>query len=737
VAHATALAGTPANAARDARDSAPVPARDVASEVPFDPVFRLADSAHSEEISGIVFGVDGAPAARVEVDVVRMAAAGYPGLFDREFDTASRTVGHVQTDEHGAFALRVDAGRDYELLARDAAGSIARAEACASGLHVTLRLAKPATWTVRVMLRSTRAPLAGFTLQARRDRSFPLPQFGTVVRVLSAATTDTEGRAVLDALTPGVVELWLAPSTATLAIGSLRVQAGETRAFDVWVDGDVATVSGNVLDSAAHAVAGAEIARDVEFRDGWRADQAGHFVIPRILVQGDPVELFARAPGFGLGLGSAVAAQPPGRELSCNMRMPPKVDLHGRFVDAQGAPVSGVNVAVVESPAWQQGALVRELRRGTSREDGTFEVADLIASRWRMLVAIKDGFALCLRALPDQPHGSPAYDVHDITLRAPSILSGTVITASQQPSARTLLCFQGNPHERDLLLAGPGHEPMPETMITGVWTDALGRYSIASIEEGTYALYATNIYAGLRTMTLDLPRDRLASSWKIQMPIMARRGELLAPKTSGTIEGTALFADGTPCAGAVVTLLPDDPNVTRPRSTSLFEPEDPTQRMPITTFTDERGVFRFDDVAPSCPELLVQRWAGIEGQSALLARRVLEPETAADLSRVVVMPVIAVHGRVVDPTAPPGRTWLVRASSTLHAFATACVESDAEGRFTFYLEENGTMTISALPLNDDAVQLKSAPESAARTATVVENLTATRNEILIRIPQAR
>lgn len=727
----TAIESASANEARPQSGTISAQSSERVLEIPFDPAFSRAADDRRDDISGVVYGIDGRPAARVAIEVVRAVSPGYADLFERDRDEISRTVARLASDEHGAFSLHADRAQSYELHLRDDAGSIARVDACTAGEHVEIRLAKPATWNVRVLQRSTRAPLAGFTLEARRDLRSGLPQFGTVTRVVSSATTDSEGRASLAELPPGVVELALEPCSSPFSIGSARVQAGEERTFDVWVDARVQSVHGVVFDSEKHPVADAEIARDVEFRDAWRTDSAGRFSIARVLTRNEPITLSARAAHFGIGNASAST---PATDLSFEIHLQPATTMRGRFVDQDSKPIAAVDVAVVESPAWRPGQVVHEMRRATSREDGTFEIADLASTGQRLLVATKVGYALCLRELPFAASSAAVYDAHDVVLGAATRLSGTVIGADMRPAPRTLLSLQGKPLARDLLLAGPGLDTRPETLIRALWTDSLGRYTFDGIDAGTYALFASNLYASIRTPTLDLPGERDASTWNIRMPMLARRADLPPSKLSGALEGRAVDPDGRPCCGAVVTLLPDDPNTSRPVSASILEVDDPNQRLPITTFTDERGVFRFDDVAPSCPALLVQRWSGIEGQSALLARRVLEPDSNADAARIVVMPVVAVHGRVVDASAPTGRTWLVRASSTLHAFATACVESDTEGRFTFYLEENGRMTISVLPLNEDASRFKSGDEMRAPSATVVENLVATRDEIVIRIP---
>jgi hypothetical protein len=311
-------------------------------------------------------------------------------------------------------------------------------------------------------------------------------------------------------------------------------------------------------------------------------------------------------------------------------------------------------------------------------------------------------------------------DLGEIKLSGAATISGRLFDMGNTTQSGVDVLLNAQPSDRDVMRVGHSLNRPLESTLMSARTDSLGRFTFAGIPAGIVAPTAQNELGGVRLPELQLAAG--ATRENVDLHIITQRagksqaGALLA----GLVEGRALESDGSPCAGALVTLAPEEPNGGQPR----------------TAYTDERGRFRIVNVAPARYWTVVERWSGLERASTLLARKVIAPGETSALGDLAVTRCIPIEGRVIEESGTAGRTWLVRVSSEVHALAQLTTETDAEGRFTFSIEDGAPLTITVVPLALDPSKPHSALNAAPPRPTSVQCV-AGKDPIEIRVPAAK
>jgi hypothetical protein len=281
--------------------------------------------------------------------------------------------------------------------------------------------------------------------------------------------------------------------------------------------------------------------------------------------------------------------------------------------------------------------------------------------------------------------------------------------------------LNAQPNDRDVLRVGKSLNRPLESNLASVRTDSLGRFTFTNVPGGIVAPTAQNELGSVRLPDLEIASG--VTRENVDLHIITQRagnapaGALLA----GLVEGRALEADGQPCAGALVTLTSDE-------TTGA-----PTRK----AYTDERGRFRFVNVAPARYWTVIERWSGLERASQLLARKVIAPGVTSGLGDMTVTRCVPIEGRVIDESGTAGRTWLVHVGSNIHPLAHLYLETDADGKFAFAFEDGAPLEVTVTPLALDPSKPHSALNGAPPKSTVVSALVAGKGPIEVRVPAAK
>ena len=361
---------------------------------------------------------------------------------DDELDTSERGErsrglegDEVFTDARGRVELTLVAGKRYGLTGGDDAGradpaGLERELVLAPGetreLTISLATAWLRTWCGRVIDGETRLPVADALVEARTARDQRLdPE-----RALCAARTDGEGRVRL------VLPTWLSAHVLVTAEGrSPQAEHGDAGAvapetaqtLEVWRPARLDVL---VLDAQGSPAPGLDLCAgypSIWPRGGaeveWRAetDERGRCSLARLPAR-VPLEVWIARGEQALlhpfGAGSGFLELQPGTRKEVELRLERTLELVGRVVDQDGAPLADVPLILSRGPAWlvEQGLLTADgwsrlreectpFARTRSDEQGRFAFAGVAAGAWTLAADAEEvedlpGTPLWLRVEP-------------------------------------------------------------------------------------------------------------------------------------------------------------------------------------------------------------------------------------------------------------------------------------------------------------------------------------------------
>jgi hypothetical protein len=664
-------------------------------------------------LQGFVLDAESKPVAGAEVIAIATPRAGYQGLFPR--DPSAPTL-RAETDAKGAFSIAVQEQRSFEVRVRDTAGRIAYAAACAPREVVSLRVAQPAELTVELYDARSGQPLAGVEVAAQWTETALLRQHKTVPHRIASGLTGKDGRATIENLPPGVMDVVYEPSASGLAsTRAWRVLAGEKVALRIPVAEERRTFTGSVTDRAGNPVPGARIATSLRFDRFTIADDEGRFEFTTFIPMGE-LSLFVQADGFALE--QRVLADPLRNQDPILVQLPPGRVVSGKLVGPDAQPLAGVPIVLVHDAH----STIEDQVRAVSAVDGSFQVHGLRADAKHVLVAKAPGLGLCARVLGDEEFGSPDLKLGAVTVHPGAVVEGQFQDSAGGPIQKALISLTIGPEDPR---ASPQIQPL-DTPFGAVPTTADGRFHFDGLPAGgvvVTGLAQNTMKREMFGITAGGSRlDLVVRSIAELRPADPKKGEC-----GGTLAARVLLPDGARAVRVNVQLLPDDDSGVVLRQ----------------AFTDETGTFTFTELHGGRYRMLLELRDGFPETSPLRARRRLSPdELAALVARqpdaaertIALREVVLVKGRVEDPREPGGRPWFVRADPADDLGAPTCVASDDTGRFVFAMEAGGRMTLWVSPLPASPGVPRSALNAVVVQPFPVRDLVAGNDELVIRVP---
>lgn len=677
---------------------------------------RFAAAERPDVITGRVVDAADEPVASARVRAVAPARTGYQGLFDAE---PGETVIEVASDEHGRFTLDPRARRSRELWIETGDGRVGHAELVAAGEDVTVRVVRPATITVE-LVGAGGTTLPGVAVAASWTQTALVRQFTTVRHTLASAVTDDTGRAVLDRLPPGPVEIaWDLAATDTKAARPWRVLAGEASTLRLKASEPLVWIQGRVVDRGGHPLAHARISLGVHGGSVASCDADGRFDA-RVFAPEGGRQVCVSAENFALELRPLLDLAPASKPV--DIVLGPGRSVRGRLVDETGAPLADVPVVAVNDPFVSEADRVR----GLCDVDGTFRLHGLRADVKHVLVAHSPGRALLVRSLGDAEFGAPDLDLGVLAFAPGITLTGVFLAMDGQPMPHAEVSCAVMPPRRENDSTPSTTQPL-DMPIGSLRTDALGRFRFDELPEGLVTI------TGLAQNTMK--RESLAISAKspraeivVRAITPLRAPDLSKSEVGGRIVGRVVRSDGaTPAPRTRVEILPEDDTASPVRE----------------TFTDELGEFTVTELQGARYRLVLQLRDGFLDSAPVRARARATPEEFAAWVNSSEGPrarpfrlreVVTVTGRVVDARTEQQRPWLVRAVPLGDLGVPACVGSDDDGRFTFEMEQGATMKLGFTPLLRDPGRPRSAAELDLPAAFVVDAVRVDPEELTIHVP---
>jgi protocatechuate 3,4-dioxygenase beta subunit len=220
----------------------------------------------------------------------------------------------------------------------------------------------------------------------------------------------------------------------------------------------------------------------------------------------------------------------------------PGVDVTGRVVDQNGAPVSAARVELVARQAARQ-------YRDVTGDDGRFRLFPVAAGQYQ-LKAEAEGFSQTVVTAPMDVAGDPVSNL-EIALDRGAALSGKILGLSPEELERVKVIAQDE-------LGGT----------VAAWSDGRGRYEVRSLHPGNWSVRA-ELWDDQRRAQVRVPVSR--SDRELTRDLEFRQHLVLS--------GRALY-DGNPLPEAQVSLRGERFAVER------------------ATSTDYEGRFRLDDLEP-------------------------------------------------------------------------------------------------------------------------------------------
>lgn len=461
------------------------------------------------DLHGVVVDERDRPVAGARVEVRRDV--------QREFDSldlarmhASELVAALTTAQDGSFAIALDPGRAYDVVATSGSFAPGRVTPAHAGERVRIELVAGALVSGRVTRRVDASPVvdAEVKLQVRPD---PTGSDAVAPRVVR---TDDDGRYRFAAVEPGEYWIQVHPrADAPPLWRKVDVRNGQDVVEDVVVERGH-PLRGRVLDAVTKApIADAEVGEGWTFRRSVRTDADGRFAFEGFALEG-VYDVAVRARGYGGGRKTVRKPNEPFPE-SIEVELHPGRAIVGRVVDAEAKPVADAYVAAV---GYDWGGS-HDWLGARSGADGSFRIDSLTAAMHHALVVRKDGFATWQRQLSTRELSTPELQLGDVVLAPPATIRGVVVDEAGAPIARRVVSLKGL--GADYLAweskdTGSGARTYLDTRRTRA--DDLGRFAFTDVAAGKYQLAAV-IDEQRRSKPLDLEIERAGDARDLRLVV--------------------------------------------------------------------------------------------------------------------------------------------------------------------------------------------------------------------------
>ena len=304
----------------------------------------------------------------------------------------------------------------------------------------------PTTRPLRIQLSLPRS-LAGRVIDAQGEpianasvtqmESTSAPDGSNVMQSLGdQVRTDEEGRFVLSRVKPGTMQLRVSAfGYRSRDAQRIRVpEEGEAAPVEIILEPGT-SLQGQVLDSQGQPVPGASVHAWGPAREGQTfvnasasTDEEGRYEL--VDLEPGPHEIEAFVFGEGRRARAAVEIQPGRNRL--DLRLPGGVEVSGRVVDSQGAPVPAASLSL--APVQRNGSATGA--QGLSSADGSFVLADIPDGEYR-LTASRQGFAASI--LPEvRVAGAPVNGL-ELRLAPGAVIRGRILGLAPEDGRRAMI----------------------------------------------------------------------------------------------------------------------------------------------------------------------------------------------------------------------------------------------------------------------------------------------------------
>lgn len=244
---------------------------------------------------------------------------------------------------------------------------------------LTLKLAKGASLTGRVLDAKTQKPLAGASVSYSTTPDTPLS-----ASVAESVVTDSAGKFSIDALLPATLALGV--TYPGFAFDSQEIVVRDRTAVSRAIAGTpLARISGSVADESRRAIGGVRISLSNDFRPRQRmisretaySTPDGRFVLRGVTPE-ESLQLIAQKKGFATGKNGPHKLAPAESKANVVITLPSGIALTGRVTDKEGRPLAGISVDTVENTAGLRmvmfGGPLERPDLPTTNASGEFEV---------------------------------------------------------------------------------------------------------------------------------------------------------------------------------------------------------------------------------------------------------------------------------------------------------------------------------------------------------------------------
>jgi hypothetical protein len=379
------------------------------------------------------------------------------------------------TGDDGTFTIAHAPSNWQEVQSRS--GALAGTRARASNGALNIRLAKSAKVTGVVRDVKSQLPLANAEVRlgpqmmsfGRRMRGF----FDGSSPVLESVLTDAKGNFSIST-PPGQYNLTAIYPGSTIGNTPVSLTVGQALNKPLYAAAQ-ARVSGLVVDEDRRPIAGARVTSDLVRRGGGpmmmiapgRSQQTssysapdGHFVLRYVPADAD-VQVDAVKKGFPPATSASMKLASGERKTSVTITIPRGVALTGRVIDANGKPISGVQVEPVEGQGPMRGGMVRRAVNMMMRDrnddlvrsgsDGTFTVRvkpatyDVIFKREGFATKILHGESVDSATKPVEVKLDPSVEITGRVVRNGTGIEGaTVSVMSEEGPSNTTTNSDGS-----------------------------------------------------------------------------------------------------------------------------------------------------------------------------------------------------------------------------------------------------------------------------------------------------
>lgn len=454
-----------------------------------------------DRVRGRVLGHDGSPLAGVSIHLEQGPLASLPvaiSPFPSGCIGGSRMhVDSTESDSEGYFELRVPPAQP-QLLTVEASSGHGRLQrpGIVGGDYVEVSLELAATLVLRVIDPRTGELVragGGTIRRPIRDRTLLAPGERNLVK----AVFHVEGELRFTGLSPGdfVVGADAEGCAAVLDV-PVHLVAGETKELEI-VLGKGEKLRGRVVDS----VTGEPILRawvqvdmdDLEFlppgepRPG-DVPGPGEFIEYGVHPDATRIEVHAR----GYAPRSARIREGRGAPIVdfLEVALEPERRLHGRVVDASGAPLRAI-VGLAGSEGREDGNSPRPFQHRFADGDGLFEFVGLDRRVHYALQVTRPGYATRVFDVPAVPAEQATLELPDIVMAPGFEVSGVVVDGRGRPLPHQAIRLLGTNEDRQRL----GGDSPPDSSLVDLYVgerlascDSRGRFTVPDVAPGQYRL---------------------------------------------------------------------------------------------------------------------------------------------------------------------------------------------------------------------------------------------------------